>query len=324
MITVRGLVLGKFLPYHAGHAHLIRSARAAVDELTVLVCSIAREPIPGELRFHWVAESHPDCRVLHVAEEVPQAPEESPDFWPIWVDLIERYAGHVDRVFTSEEYGDELARRIGAGHTCIDLVRATVPVSGTAIRAAPLEHWEYLPDVVKPYFVRRIAILGPESTGKTSLASTLAQEFRTTWVPEFGRAYCEGRDARSLELADFDAIGRGQLAAEEATARSANRLLFCDTDLVTTCTWSDLIAGARPPWLDEAAGLQQYALTLVLPDADVPWVDDGTRVLEHQRAEHLERLVAELRARGRTFHLLEGSMEDRFQQACALVRELLP
>jgi HTH-type transcriptional repressor of NAD biosynthesis genes len=98
----RGLVLGKFLPYHAGHAHLIRSARAGVDALTVLVCSVAREPIPGGHRYQWVRASHPDCRVVHVSEEVPQAPEDDPAFWPIWIDLVRRYAGDVDVVFTSE------------------------------------------------------------------------------------------------------------------------------------------------------------------------------------------------------------------------------
>src|SRR5690348_6780398 len=97
----RGLVLGQFLPYHAGHAHLIRTARAAVDELVVLVCSIESEPIPGPCRFAWVRDAHPDCRVIHVAEEVPQAPEDSAAFWPIWTDLIARYAGKVDVVFTS-------------------------------------------------------------------------------------------------------------------------------------------------------------------------------------------------------------------------------
>jgi len=70
--VTRGLVLGKFLPYHAGHPHLIRTARAQCDELTVLVCSVRREPIPGALRFRWVRDAHPDCRVVHVAEEVPR------------------------------------------------------------------------------------------------------------------------------------------------------------------------------------------------------------------------------------------------------------
>ena len=135
---VHGLVLGKFLPCHAGHAYLIETARRAVDELTVLVCSIAREPMSGVQRYEWVREAHPDCRVIHVAEEVPRSPEESPDFWPIWTDLIHRYAGPVDRVFTSETYGDELAARLNATHTCVDLPRKMFPVSGTAIRSVPV------------------------------------------------------------------------------------------------------------------------------------------------------------------------------------------
>ncbi len=319
---VRGLVLGKFLPYHAGHAHLIRTARRNVDELTVLVCSLAREPIPGALRFRWVAEAHPDCRVVHVTEEVPQAPGESVDFWPIWTDLIRRYAGDVDRVFTSEDYGDALAACLGATHTCVDLARETVPTSGTAIRLAPLAEWEHIPAAVRPHFVKRVAILGPESTGKTTLAATLANEFHTTWVREFGRQYCEGRDALSLTLADFDAIGRGQVLLEEGMAREADRILICDTDLITTCTWSDLVVGERPEWLDRMAAAQRYDLTLLLSDAGVPWVDDGTRVLEAHRTEHLQRLIAELARHGRHFHLLDGDWPARTDRARALVKDL--
>lgn len=320
---VRGLVLGKFLPYHSGHAHLIRTARRAVDELTVLVCSIASDPIPGRLRFEWVRDSHRDCRVVHVTEEVPQTPDESPDFWPIWIDLIQRYAGAIDVVFTSEQYGDELAARIGATHACVDLARATVPISGTMIRSAPLAHWEYLPSVVRPYFARRVAILGPESTGKTTLAATLATGYRTTWVPEFGREYCETRPAMSLTLEDFDCIGRGQLQDEEEMAHRANRLLFCDTDLLTTCTWSDIVVGSRPRWLDQAAARQSYALTLVLSPEGVPWVADGMRVLELRRTEHMARIVHELEKHGRSCVVLTGSFEERLAEARAHVDCLL-
>ena len=87
---------------------------AANCGVIVLVCSIERETIPGATRFAWVRDSHPDCHVVHVAEEVPQTPDESADFWPIWTDLIARHAGTVTTVFTSEDYGDELARHIGA------------------------------------------------------------------------------------------------------------------------------------------------------------------------------------------------------------------
>lgn len=318
----RGLVLGKFLPYHAGHAHLIRTARAQVDVLTVLVCSIAREPIPGATRFAWVAESHPDCRVVRVAEEVPQTPEEHPEFWPIWTDIVRRHAGAIDVVFTSEDYGDELARRLGARHVCVDLTRRTYPVSGTAIRRDPLRHWDSIPPVVRPSYVHRVAILGTESTGKTTLAQQLAKAFRTTWVPEYGRPYCEGRDPRDLTADDFDAIGRGQILAEESAARSANRVLICDTDVRTTATWSEIILGTRSAWLSRAAAECEYSHALLL-DADVPWMNDGTRVLRDVRTRHTDLLERELRTTHQPFTRIHGPFEQRFQQAATVVDSVL-
>jgi len=321
-VTRRGLVLGKFLPYHAGHARLIRTARSQVDRLTVLVCSIAREPIPGATRFAWVAESHPDCRVVHVAEEVPQTPDEHPAFWAIWTDLVRRHAGAIDVVFTSEDYGDELARRLGARHVCLDRARTAYPVSGTAIRHDPLRYWDFIPPVVRPSYVHRVAILGTESTGKTTLAHQLAEAFRTAWVPEFGRAYCEGRDPRDLTRGDFDAIGRGQIAAEELAARSANRVLICDTDVRTTATWSDIILGNRSAWLSRAAERCEYSHALLL-DADVPWLNDGTRVLGDQRARHTDLLARELRATHQPYTRIQGPFEQRFQQASTVVDSVL-
>ena len=317
-----GLILGKFLPYHEGHAHLIRTGRGRVDALTVLVCSIPPEPIPGVLRHHWVSASHPDCRVVHVAEDVPQAPDDDPGFWPIWVDLIRRHAGAVDVVFTSEAYGDELARRIGARHVSVDGPRTAVPVSGTAIRSDPLTYWAYIPPIVRPYFVRRVAVLGAESTGKTTLAQSLARHFATVWVAEYGRIYCEDRDALALQSADFDAIGRGQIAAEETAATRANRVLICDTDVHTTCTWSDLVIGTRSVWLTEAAASRRYDLTLLL-GADVPWIADGTRVLQDRRDEHTARLRQALSQAGQPYTLVDGDYDRRFAVARAAVAALV-
>lgn len=324
-----GLVLGKFLPYHAGHAHLIQTARAAVDSLTVLVCSIAVEPIPGGLRYQWVRNSHPDCRVVHVSEEVPQAPEDDAAFWPIWTDLITRYAGRVDVVFTSEAYGDELAARLGARHVPVDPSRTLVPTSGSLIRVDPMAQWPFIPNVVRPWFVRRVAIVGAESTGKTTLAQRLAAHFQTVWVPEYGRAYCLDRDALTLGLHDFEAIVWGQATWEDEAAAHANKVLICDTELLTTCTWSDIVVGARPPWITTVARARRYDLVILLDD-DVPWVDDGTRVLATRRAEHTARLRDELDAADQGYTLIGGSFDDRFASArdavAALIRQkpLLP
>lgn len=317
----RGLVLGKFLPYHAGHAHLIRTARAQVDELTVLVCSLSSEPIDGSLRHSWVASEHPDCRVIHVAEELPQTPDEHPAFWDMWREVIGRRAGPVDVVFTSEDYGEELARWLNARHVCVDRERRAVPISGTSVRADPYGHWAFLPTVVRPFYVRRVAILGDESTGKTTLASQLASAFDTVWVPEYGRTYCGTRDPRTLSLDDFERIGRGQLAAEDSAAREANCLLFCDTDLLTTCTWSDMIAGSRPPWLAATAERRRYERVFLLA-ADVPWINDGTRVLADRRAEHTARLRHELERVGQPYDELHGPFDARLGSACRLIRSM--
>lgn len=318
----RGLILGTFMPYHAGHAHLIRTARARVDVLTVLVCSLTHEPIPGALRHAWVAQAHPDCRVIHVDEDVLATPEEHPRFWSIWRDLVPRHAGPVDVVFTSETYGGEIARHLDARHICVDLHRATVPISGTAIRASPLVHWAFLSPQVRRFFVRRVAIVGTESTGKSTLAADLAGRFQTVWVPEYGRAYCAERDSRALTLEDIEQIGRGQLEAEEAEAGRANRFLFCDTDLATTCTWSDMIVGARPAWLTQAARSRQYDRVLLLAD-DVPWVPDGTRILADRRREHTERLRCELDAAHQRYDELRGSFAGRWARATAIVETMV-
>jgi len=320
--VIRGLVLGKFLPYHAGHAHLIQTARAQVDDLVVLVSSREADPIPGPARFRWVSESHPDCRVVLVTENLPQTPEDHPEFWPIWTDMIHRYARRVDVVFTSDACGDQLAKCLDARHVSVDPGRLKFPVSGAAIRNDPMANWEYIPPVVRPAYVHRIALLGAESTGKTTLAIRLSTVFNTTWVPEFGRAYCEHRDALALTLDDFDAIARGQLADEEACARLANRVLICDTDVRTTATWSDLVRGTRSAWLAHAASVNMYSHVILMAD-DVPWVADGSRVLQNQRAEHTAMLEAELLSSHQPFTRVGGGFEERFEQAAEIVSGVL-
>src|SRR5687768_3004351 len=85
-----GMLLGKFLPPHDGHVYLIEFARNYVAQLTVVVCSLQREPIAGALRYQWVRELFPDVNVVHLTDEIPQKPSEHPDFWQIWRDALMR------------------------------------------------------------------------------------------------------------------------------------------------------------------------------------------------------------------------------------------
>ena len=148
-----GFLLGKFMPLHRGHMYLIEYARERVDHLTVLVCSLKKEPIPGELRYQWVRGLYPDVNVQHCDDEIPSYPHEHPDFWEIWHRTIRRFVPvGPDIVFTSETYGDPLAEILGARHVCVDLDRARFPVSGAAVRDDPLAYWDFIPPPVQAYF----------------------------------------------------------------------------------------------------------------------------------------------------------------------------
>lgn len=134
----RGLVLGKFYPPHLGHQYLCDFARASCDQLTILVCSLPDDQPCGALRHEWMRQTYGDCRVVGCNEVVPQAPEDDPDFWPIWRDLIARYVGPVDAVFASEPYGFRLADELGARFIPCDPARSAVDISATRIRANPM------------------------------------------------------------------------------------------------------------------------------------------------------------------------------------------
>ncbi len=320
----RGLILGKFMPPHLGHCYLVDFARAYVDELTVLVCSIEREPIPGTLRYDWTRRLFPDARVVHVSDEVPQAPDEHPDFWPIWRDLLRREEPRgFDVFFSSESYGDKVAEVMGAVHVAVDPARATVPVSGAAIRAAPLEHWESIAPIARPYFLKRVCLFGPESTGKSVLAERLAERYATRFVPEYARSYLDPGDGACVP-ADIAVIARGQQASEAAIAPTARKVLFCDTDILLTGIWSRMLFGACPGWIDEAAAALRYDLTL-LCDIDVPWDDDGQRYFpDRPRRERFFQLCHDALDRlGRSYVRLSGPWDGRFETACAAVDDLL-
>lgn len=334
----RGMVLGKFLPPHLGHVYLVDFARAYADELAVVVGTLASEPIPGALRHAWMRELCPGAHVVHLTDENPQDPSEHPDFWRIWRESLQRVLPFApDLVFASERYGARLAQELGARFVPVDLRRGAVPTSGTAVRADPMAHFRYLPPCVRPYFVRRVCVFGPESTGKTTLCERLAARFGTVMVPEYARLLLEERAPdEPLQPEDFARIARGQIAAEEALARQADRVLICDTDVLSTAIWAEVLLGAdasvqAQALFDQAPGQapgqaagRSYDLTL-LTDVDVPFVPDPVRYFPAQaaRADFLQRCQRALCAHRRPFVLLSGSFEARFQAACDAIEALL-
>ena len=317
----KGFVLGKFLPPHHGHLYMIGSAMELCEELTVLVCTIRKEPIDGALRFHWMKELLPQARVIHVTDEVPSYPHEDVNFWEIWTRLLTREIDPATEVFfSSEDYGFEVAERLGISHVMIDKDRTSVPVSGTVIRNEPHTYWEYIPDIIKPHFVKKIILTGPESTGKTTMAQQLAAFYHTNWVEEYGREYFVNKGG-IFSIQDISNIAEGQIAFEDKAVLTANKFLFCDTDLIVTQVWSEIYFKECPQEVIRKS-YERHGDLYLLMDIDMPWEDDGTREFPHLREWHFNRLKEELDNRKLNYVIISGNYTERLETIKGIMQTL--
>ena len=320
---IRGLVVGKFYPPHRGHKFLIDTALSQVDSLEVLVCARPEQMISGELRAQWLREIHPDARVRVIDDP---GEDDNSEFWAKYTRQLLGTAPDV--VFTSEDYGEAYARFLGSRHVMVDRDRTRVAISARAIRVAPLRHWEYLEPCVRVYFLKRISVLGAESTGSTTLARDLAAHYNTVWVPEYGREYCETLQAAGVDLwthkwrsPEFTQIACMQQEKEDAMARKANRVLICDTDALATGIWHERYLRTRSPEVEAIAGANPHSLYL-LTDSDIPFVQDGLRDGEPIRQWMTRRFEEVLTQRGLSWVKISGTGEQRLQSAVSEVDKL--
>jgi NadR type nicotinamide-nucleotide adenylyltransferase len=128
---------------------------------------------------------------------------------------------------------------------------------------------------INPQKPLKIAITGPESTGKTQLVKQLAAFFNTVFVPEYARTYVE-KLKRPYNYIDVLHIARKQIELEEEQESKARGYLFLDTELIITKVWLDVAYGYCPEWIDSAIRQSNIDLYL-LCNLDIPWVEDSVR-----------------------------------------------
>lgn len=310
----------------------------------MLVCASSVESVPLADRVAWMREVHPDVTVVGAVDDT-RMDLHDPAVWDAHMAVFTGAVPEpVDAVFTSESYGDELARRFGAESVCVDPARSVFPVSGTAVRADPAGCWDFLEPPVRAALARRVVVLGAESTGTTTLARDLAGHYRrrggiwahTGYVAEYGREFSEQKLAAlrarwpgaqwedvSFTTHDFPLIAETQNAREEAAARTGSPLLVCDTDSFATTVWHERYVGGRNPLVERTADRVTHHLWLLTDHEGVAFEDDGLRDGEELRPWMTDRFRAELTRTGRTFTEITGSRQDRLTAAVAAVDALL-
>ena len=315
-----GVVVGSFLPPHRGHRHLIDTAVSQMARVTVLVVDGPDERPSAEVRAGWLRELHPDAEVRLIA--------------PLGGDH-EEWARHtleavdgatIDAVFDSEPYGVPWADAIAAlqGSECRNVFvgRGLVNISGTEVRADPAANWRYIDAPVRAHYVKRVCIVGAESSGSTTLARSLAAAYETIWVPEYGREYTVEKftigTGDTWMSSDFLRIALEQNALEDRMARDAPiGVMFCDTDSLATAIWEEEYLGqsSHAVWRAVDAHGAPYALYLLTDHVGVPWAQDEIRLGDETRARMTKRFEEVLTERGLPWRKVTGSRSARLAQA---------
>lgn len=327
----RGIVVGKFSPLHVGHEALITFAAEQCRELVLLSYSNPEfEGCEGQQRATWLAERFPAARriVLDPARS-PVPPNDAPDEIQrafVAKVLHDQGVGWVDAVFTSEPYGEGFAASLewrqrevepaapSVRHVSFDPARALHPVSGTAVRAAPQRALEVLSLAARADFVPRVAFLGGESSGKSTLAQEVSEALDEPFVPEYGRELWEARDGK-LSYPDLVDIATEQVRREQAAARKARRYVLCDTTPLTTLFYARAMFGAGDERLEKLAS-RSYAFTFLCAN-DFPFVQDGTRRDAGFRDHGFSWAQAELERRHVFFAVVRGTRSQRLGQVLA-------
>lgn len=336
-----GMYGGKFLPCpHMGHVYAMIRASTMVEELHVIVshdgaaeqalCAGSKVAhVPFRIRLRWWTQLTKDMPHVHVHAVYEQQTGQFSD-WERGAEGIRAAIGKpIDTVFSSEHAYTDIFRKLypDARHVVIDAERSAYPISGTKLRdEGVMKHWHMLPDVVKPYFAKKVVVVGTESCGKSTLVRNLATLYNTTYVEEWGRTYYERLgDCETITLPqDYPEIAYAHKHQENVQLEKANKVLFIDTEAIVTQYFSMLYLNQRQPVLDEVARLQQYDLWLFL-EPDVKWVDDGTRSFGDQQIREnnnalLKQLLDEFGVR---YTCIAGNYQERLEQAIRCVDECL-
>ena len=319
-----GLTLGKFAPLHRGHQLVIETALREVDHLIVLIYdSPDVETLPLPVRTRWISEIYPSVEVIE-AWDGPTETGLDPEITQKHDRYLKRILAHrnITHFFSSEDYGEHVCLALGAINRPCDLARESVPVSGTVIRSNPFAFRNQLASCVYRDHVTKVVFLGAPSTGKTTLASSLAKLYDTSWMPEYGREYWqENQVDRRLSLSQLVEIAVGHRQREEALLLNANRYLFVDTDASTTLQFSLYYHGTAAEELirlSEEARIRYDLFFLCSPD--IPHDDTWDRSGDVSRQEMHRRIEADLMSRKISFVRLTGSVEKRILDVSNVLR----
>lgn len=328
-----GMYGGAFCPLHLGHLTCMIKAAALCERLYIVI-SYRNHPsdIDVKVKIRWVYQLTKhlgNIEILTLEDTLDNKEDYTEEYWQQDCAYVKQQIGtRIDVVFCGNDY-DEGSFWNQCYQESELIIFPRSQYNSTAIREDIYGHWDWMPQIVRSHFVKKVLLIGGESVGKSTLTINLAHCYNTNYLEEVGRELSElsGTDIY-MQSEDFTRILLEHKAKELRLLSQSNKILFEDTDCLITRFFMEFLEDEKlkdnANLAEAIARLNSYDLILFL-EPDVTWVQDGDRseVMAADRVKYSNQIKELYKRMGFSFKIISGNYVERFEQAVELVDELL-
>jgi NadR type nicotinamide-nucleotide adenylyltransferase len=351
----KGMIIGKFYPFHNGHKYLIETGLENCDILNVVIVYKKDQTISAKDRYKMIYETFQEQisngkMELQIKEDIYN----NDDCSKLWAKLaIEWNDGFKpDIVFTSEKYGEPWAKYIGCLHYLCDLERIKFNISGTIIRSNPYKYWNLLPIATQNYYRIKFVLVGAESVGKSTLCKKISEKLNIPYVEEYAREYINSNENKftivdinsnennivvlKYSPNDFIKIAENQEKSinNKIKENLDSKAIICDTDGVVTRFWFDRYLNNLsnkklykiPKELNKILNIASNEKRIYIfsrLDSNTNFVQDGTRDGENIRKEMDEYIKKFFESNKLNYIELNGPYDSRELEMENIIKNII-